>query len=201
MIQWLFSAKLLYLQQMKYLIVGLGNIGPEYAHTRHNIGFDIADELVKELDGSFSNVRLAYYAEVSFKGRKLHVIKPTTYMNLSGKAVSYYMRELRIPLENVLVIVDDLALPLGKLRLKMQGSSAGHNGLKSIEELCGGQAYPRLRFGISDNFSKGRQADYVLGHFDKDEQLELPALIGKSVDLIKSFVTIGPALTMTAFNK
>ena len=201
MIQWLFSAKLLYLQQMKYLIVGLGNIGPEYAHTRHNIGFDIADELVKELGGSFSNVRLAYYAEVSFKGRSLHVIKPTTYMNLSGKAVSHYMRELRIPLENVLVIVDDLALPLGKLRLKMQGSSAGHNGLKSIEELCGGQAYPRLRFGISDNFSRGRQADYVLGHFDKDEQLELPALIGKSVDLIKSFVTIGPALTMTAFNK
>lgn len=201
MIQWLFSAKLLYLQQMKYLIVGLGNIGPEYAHTRHNIGFDIADELVKELDGSFSNVRLAYYAEVSFKGKKLHVIKPTTYMNLSGKAVNYYMRELRIPLENVLVIVDDLALPLGKLRLKMQGSSAGHNGLKSIEELCGGQAYPRLRFGISDNFSKGRQADYVLDHFDKDEQLELPALISKSVDLIKSFVTIGPALTMTAFNK
>ena len=201
MIQWLFSAKLLYLQQMKYLIVGLGNIGPDYAHTRHNIGFDIADELVKELDGSFSNVRLAYYAELSFKGKKLHVIKPTTYMNLSGKAVNYYMRELRIPLENVLVIVDDLALPLGKLRLKMQGSSAGHNGLKSIEELCGGQAYPRLRFGISDNFSKGRQADYVLGHFDKDEQLELPALIRKSVDLIKSFVTIGPALTMTAFNK
>jgi len=103
---------------MKYLIVGLGNIGSEYAHTRHNIGFDIADELVKSLDGSFQNVRLAYYSEVSFKGRKLHVIKPTTYMNLSGKAVNYYMQELKIPLENVLVLVDDLALPLGKLRLK-----------------------------------------------------------------------------------
>lgn len=186
---------------MKYLIVGLGNIGPEYMDTRHNIGFKIADELVKELGGSFSNIRLAYYSEVSFKGKKLHVIKPTTYMNLSGKSVNYYMQELRIPLENVLVIVDDLALPLGKLRLKMQGSSAGHNGLKSIEGLCGGQNYPRLRFGISDNFAKGRQADYVLGPFDKDELPELPALIDKSVDLIKSFVTIGPALTMTAFNK
>jgi PTH1 family peptidyl-tRNA hydrolase len=185
---------------MKYLIVGLGNIGPEYAHTRHNIGFDIADELVKSLEGSFKNMRLAYYSEVSFKGRKLHVIKPTTYMNLSGKAVNYYMQELKIPLENVLVLVDDLALPLGKLRLKLQGSSAGHNGLKSIEALCGGQQYPRLRFGISDNYPKGRQADYVLAPFDKDEQLELPALIDKSVELIKSFVTVGPAKTMTAFN-
>lgn len=185
---------------MKYLIVGLGNIGSEYAHTRHNIGFDIADELVKSLDGSFQNIRLAYYAEVGFKGRKLHVIKPTTYMNLSGKAVNYYMQELKIPLENVLVLVDDLALPLGKLRLKLQGSSAGHNGLKSIEALCGGLQYPRLRFGISDNYPKGRQADYVLAPFDKDEQLELPALIDRSVELIKSFVTVGPAKTMTAFN-
>jgi len=186
---------------MKYLIVGLGNIGPEYTGTRHNIGFDIADELVKQLGGSFTHNRLAYYAEVSWKGRKLYVIKPTTYMNLSGKAVNYWMQELHIAPENVLVIVDDLALPLGKLRLKLQGSSAGHNGLKSIEASCGGQNYPRLRFGISDNFPKGRQVDYVLGPFDKDEQLELPALIGKSVDLIRSFVTIGPAQTMTAFNK
>jgi len=192
---------LLYLQYMKYLIVGLGNIGPEYAHTRHNIGFDIADELVKQLDGSFINSRLAYYSEVSFKGKRLHVIKPTTYMNLSGKAVNYWMHELRIPIENVLVIVDDLALPLGRLRLKLQGSSAGHNGLKSIEGLCGGQGYPRLRFGVSDNFPKGRQVDYVLAPFDKEEQPELPALIDKSVELIKSFVTVGPALTMTAFNK
>lgn len=186
---------------MKYLIVGLGNIGPEYAYTRHNIGFMIADQLVKQLEGTFSNTRLAYYAEVGFKGRGLHVIKPTTYMNLSGKAVNYYMQELRIPIENVLVIVDDLALPLGKLRLKLQGSSAGHNGLKSIEALCGGQGYPRLRFGISDNFSKGRQVDYVLAPFDKEELPELPALIDKSTELIKSFVTIGAAKTMTAFNQ
>ena len=122
-------------------------------------------------------------------------------MNLSGKAVNYWMQELHIPIENVLVLVDDLAIPLGKLRLKLQGSSAGHNGLKSIEASCGGQGYPRLRFGVSDNFPKGRQVDYVLARFDKDEQLELPALIDKSVALIQSFVTIGPAQTMTAFNK
>lgn len=186
---------------MKYLIVGLGNIGPEYAYTRHNIGFLIADQLVKDLGGSFSNLRLAYYAEVSFKGKKLHVIKPTTFMNLSGKAVNYWMQEFKIPYENVLVIVDDLALPLGKLRLKLQGSSAGHNGLKSIEALCGGQAYPRLRFGIGDDFPKGRQADYVLSNFYKEELPELPGLIDKSTELIKSFVTIGPAKTMTAFNQ
>ncbi|QNK62317.1 aminoacyl-tRNA hydrolase [Pedobacter sp. PAMC26386] len=186
---------------MKYLIVGLGNIGSEYAGTRHNIGFEIADELVKQLGGSFSNIRLAYYAEVSWKSRKLHVIKPTTYMNLSGRAVNYWMQELNIPLENVLVIVDDIALPLGKLRLKLKGSSAGHNGLKSIEASCSSQDYPRLRFGVSDNFAKGRQADYVLNGFDKDELPELPALIEKSVALIQSFVTVGPAHTMTAFNK
>ncbi|MCD0487980.1 aminoacyl-tRNA hydrolase [Pedobacter sp. MC2016-14] len=186
---------------MKYLIVGLGNIGPEYAHTRHNIGFDIADELAKQLGGTFSNLRLAYYAELAYKGRKLHVIKPTTFMNLSGKAVNYWMHELKIAPENVLVIVDDLAIPFGKLRLKLQGSSAGHNGLKSIESVCGGQNYPRLRFGVGDNFPKGRQVDYVLDLFDKEEQPELPALIDKSVALIQSFVTIGPAQTMTNFNK
>lgn len=186
---------------MKFLIVGLGNIGPEYANTRHNIGFNIADELVESLGGSFELLRLAYYAEVSHKGKKLHVIKPTTFMNLSGKAVNYWMKELKIAPENVLVLVDDLALPLGKLRMKLQGSSAGHNGLKSIEEVCGGQNYARLRFGISDNFRKGMQAEYVLGPFDKDEQKELPTLINRGVTMIKSFVTIGPAQTMTLFNK
>jgi len=186
---------------MKYLIVGLGNIGPEYTDTRHNIGFNIAEALVSDLGGTFSNQRLAYYSEVSYKGRKLHVIKPATFMNLSGKAVNYWMREVKVSPENVLVIVDDLALPLGKLRLKLQGSSAGHNGLKSIEELCGGQNYARLRFGIGDNFPRGRQVDYVLGRFDKDELPELPALIDRSVELIKSFVAIGPAQTMTLFNQ
>jgi PTH1 family peptidyl-tRNA hydrolase len=186
---------------MKYLIVGLGNIGPEYAHTRHNIGFDITDALVNDLGGSFELLRLAYYAEVSHKGKKLHVIKPTTFMNLSGKAVNYWMKELKIAPENVLVVVDDLALPLGKLRMKLQGSSAGHNGLKSIEEVCGGQNYARLRFGIGDNFRKGQQVNYVLGPFDKDEQKELPVLINRGVSMIKSFVAIGAAQTMTLFNK
>ncbi|MET4080748.1 PTH1 family peptidyl-tRNA hydrolase [Pedobacter sp. UYP30] len=186
---------------MKYLIVGLGNIGAEYAHTRHNIGFDIADELVNNLGGNFEIGRLAYHAEVGFKARKLHVVKPTTFMNLSGKAVSHWMKELKISPENVLVLVDDLALPFGKLRLKLQGSSAGHNGLKSIEEVCGGQNYARLRFGIGSGFAKGRQVDYVLGAFDKKEQKELPILVTRSVALIKSFVTIGPAQTMTDFNK
>lgn len=186
---------------MKFLIVGLGNIGPEYADTRHNIGFNMADELVKDLGGSFELLRLAYYSEVSYKGKKLHVIKPTTYMNLSGKAVNYWMKELKIAPENVLVLVDDLALPFGKLRMKLQGSSAGHNGLKSIEEVCGGQNYARLRFGIGDNFRKGMQVEYVLGAFDKNEQKELPTLINRGVTMIKSFATIGPAQTMTLFNK
>lgn len=186
---------------MKYLIVGLGNVGPEYANTRHNIGFNIVDVLAADLGGDFELLRLAYYTELSFKGKELHVIKPSTYMNLSGKAVNYWMKELKIAPENVLVIVDDLALPLGKLRMKLQGSSAGHNGLKSIEELCGGQNYARLRFGIGDNFRKGQQANYVLGPFDKDEQKELPTLINRGVSMIKSFVSIGAAQTMTLFNK
>lgn len=186
---------------MKFLIVGLGNIGPEYTDTRHNIGFNIADALVKDMGGNFELLKLAYYAEVGFKGKKLYVIKPTTFMNLSGKAVNYWMRDLKIQPENVLVVVDDLALPMGKLRLKLQGSSAGHNGLKSIEELCGGQNYARLRFGIGDNFRKGMQAQYVLGPFDKDEQKDLPLLINRSVSLIKSFVTVGGPQTMTLFNK
>ena len=186
---------------MKYLIVGLGNIGPEYADTRHNVGFMVADELVKSAKTSFTNLRLAYYAELSHKGRKVFVIKPTTYMNLSGKAVNYWMQELKIPIENVLVIVDDLALPLGTIRLKPKGSAAGHNGLRSIEGVLGGVNYARLRFGISDNYPKGRQVDYVLSGFDDDEQAELPALIDRSVEMIYSFVSVGAELTMTRFNK
>jgi peptidyl-tRNA hydrolase, PTH1 family len=186
---------------MKYLIVGLGNIGPEYADTRHNIGFMVADELAKQAKVSFANLRLAYYTEISHKGRKVYVIKPTTYMNLSGKAVNYWMQELKIPIENVMVIVDDLALPFGTIRLKPKGSSAGHNGLKSIESVVGGVNYPRLRFGISDNYPKGRQIDYVLSGFDEDEQPALPALIDRCIEMIYSFVTAGAELTMTRFNK
>lgn len=186
---------------MKYLVVGLGNIGPEYADTRHNIGFMIADELAKEGHASFFNMRLAYYTEVNHKGRMIHLIKPTTYMNLSGKAVNYWMQELKIPLENVLILVDELALPFGTIRLKPKGGSAGHNGLKSIEASVGGSNYSRLRFGIGDSFPRGRQVDYVLSGFDKEEQPELPALIDRSIEMIKSFVSVGPELTMTRFNK
>lgn len=186
---------------MKYLIVGLGNIGQEYADTRHNIGFMIADALVKKHGVTFSTLKQASYAEFQFKSRGLHVIKPTTYMNLSGKAVSYWMQMLKIPAERVLVLVDDLALPFGSLRLKPKGSSAGHNGLKHIEVSLGTQQYPRLRFGIGDHFPRGRQVDYVLSGFDPEEVTDLPFLINNSVDIIESFVTRGVELTMTAFNK
>lgn len=186
---------------MKYLIVGLGNIGPEYADTRHNIGFMILDELAKQENAKFYNMRLAYYTEVSYKSRQLYLIKPTTYMNLSGKALNYWMKELKIPIENVLVLVDDLALPLGTLRLKPKGSAAGHNGLKHIEQTLGHNNYARLRFGIGADYPKGKQVDYVLSGFDPDEQPELPALIDRSIEMIKSFATAGAELTMTRFNK
>lgn len=186
---------------MKYLIIGLGNIGQEYADTRHNIGFMVADEWAKQNGAAFSNLRLAYYTEFNYKGKKIHLIKPTTYMNLSGKAVNYWMQELKIPVENILVVVDDIALPFGTIRLKPKGSNAGHNGLKSIEALLGRQDYPRLRFGIGDNYPKGRQVDYVLSGFDEDEVPELPALIDRSVEMIESFISAGAELTMTRFNK
>lgn len=186
---------------MKHLIVGLGNIGPEYADTRHNIGFMVADELAKQAHVSFFNMRHAYYTELSHKGRKIHLIKPTTFMNLSGKAVNYWMNELKIPAEQVLVVVDDIALPLGTLRLKPKGSAAGHNGLKNIELVIGHSNYARLRFGVGDNFPKGRQVDYVLSGFDEDELPGLPALIDRCVEMIQSFVMVGPELTMTKFNQ
>jgi PTH1 family peptidyl-tRNA hydrolase len=186
---------------MKYLIVGLGNIGPEYADTRHNIGFMILDELAKQEGAKFYNMRLAYYTEVNYKARTLYLIKPTTYMNLSGKALNHWMKELKIPVENVLVLVDDIALPFGTLRLKPKGSAAGHNGLKHIEATLGDNNYARLRFGVSDNYPKGRQVDYVLDGFAKEELPELPALIDRSIEMIKAFTTIGTELTMTRFNK
>lgn len=186
---------------MKYLIVGLGNIGSEYADTRHNIGFMVADEMAKQAGVSFSTLRYASYTEYRHRGNTVHLIKPTTYMNLSGKAVNYWMHELKIPIERILVIVDDLAIPFGKIRLRPKGSAAGHNGLRSIEALCGGQNYARLRFGIGDNFPKGRQVDYVLSGFDDDELIELPQLIEQSVQMAHSFAHVGLELTMTQFNK
>lgn len=186
---------------MKYLIVGLGNIGTEYADTRHNIGFMIADALVKDAASSYSTLKHADYAEFKYKGRNVHVIKPTTYMNLSGKAVAYWMQTLKIPIERILVLVDDIALPFSKLRLKPSGGSAGHNGLKHIELSLGTQQYARLRFGVGDHFPKGRQVDYVLSGFDHEELAELPSLIDNSVHIIQSYMTVGPELTMTRFNK
>jgi PTH1 family peptidyl-tRNA hydrolase len=185
---------------MKYLIAGLGNVGPEYELTRHNIGFLVLDRLADEQKLTFELTRHAEKTELKYKGRQLHLIKPTTYMNLSGKAVAYWLQELGIPKENLLVVVDDLALPFGTLRMRTQGSSAGHNGLKNLEELLGGQDYARLRFGIGDAFNKGHQKDYVLSNFTKKEFEELPPLMDKVSEMILSFCTIGAARTMSVYN-
>ena len=185
---------------MKYLIAGLGNIGPKYELTRHNIGFLILDQLADKFNADFVTSRLADKTEFKHKGRAVHLIKPNTYMNLSGKAISYWLQELKIPKENLLVILDDLALPFGTLRMRTKGSSAGHNGLKNIEELLGGQDYSRLRFGIGDDFGKGHQKDYVLSNFSKKEIEELPILMDKASEMILSFSTIGAAKTMSLFN-
>lgn len=185
---------------MKYLIVGLGNIGAEYEHTRHNIGFDIADAFVKKHGGSFREDRLADVAEVKWKGRTFVVIKPTTYMNLSGKAVKYWMDKEKVSLENILVLVDDLALPLEVIRLRAGGSDAGQNGLKSIQELLGTNQYPRLRFGIGNNFPRGRQVEFVLGKWNNEEWAVVMAKLGKCVELIESFATVGLPRTMNIFN-
>lgn len=186
---------------MKYLIAGLGNPGKEYENTRHNIGFKILDALADASNIVFSDGRHGWVTEYKFKSRTLILLKPTTYMNLSGKAINYWMQKENIPIENLLVVVDDLALPLGSLRLRAKGSDAGHNGLKNIHQVLGSQDYARLRFGIGDNFGRGQQVDYVLGEWNKEEKLELPALIDTSIEIIKSFATIGVAQTMTFFNK
>lgn len=186
---------------MKYLIIGLGNIGDEYAHTRHNIGFDIIDELALKYKVTFAPDRYADMAEISLRGRQLFLIKPTTYMNLSGKAVRYWMQKLKLEPENILVLVDDLAIQPGKIRLRGSGSDAGHNGLKSINELLLTQNYPRLRFGIGNNYPKGRQIDFVLGKWNSDEAKEIQPLIHKSVLAIESFVIKGLAAAMSEFNK
>lgn len=185
---------------MKYLIVGLGNIGYEYNQTRHNIGFEVLDALAKASNIVFTDSRRAYKAELKHKGRTLILIKPTTFMNLSGKAVNYWVEKENIPLENVLIIADDLALPFGTLRIKPKGSDAGHNGLKSINEHLGTNAYPRLRFGIGDTFSRGKQVDYVLGKWDEMEQAELGDLIDRCLGAIKDFPFVGIQQVMNQFN-
>ncbi|MBX2965917.1 MAG: aminoacyl-tRNA hydrolase [Cyclobacteriaceae bacterium] len=185
---------------MKYLIAGLGNIGAEYELTRHNIGFLVLDRLADVKGVNFELSRHAEKAELKYKGKQLHLIKPTTYMNLSGKAIAYWLQELKIPKENLLVVVDDIALPFGTLRMRAKGSPAGHNGLKNIELLLGGQDYSRLRFGVGNDFHKGQQADFVLSNFSKQEFDELPLLMDKAAEMILSFCTIGVNRTMSLFN-
>ncbi len=185
---------------MKYLIVGLGNPGAEYAETRHNIGFKVIDALAEELKGTFKTLKLADVAEVKYKGRTLILIKPTTYMNLSGKSVNYWMQQEKIPVENIVVVTDDLALPFGKLRMKGKGSDGGHNGLKDIQHVLKTQEYTRLRFGIAANFGTGQQSDYVLGKWNKEELLSLPERIDVAKEFCKSYATAGLQLTMTNWN-
>jgi len=185
---------------MKYLIAGLGNIGDKYDHTRHNIGFDVVNAFVAKHGGVFASGRLADVAECRWKGKTFVVIKPTTFMNLSGKAVKYWIDKEKIPVGNLLVIMDELALPLEVLRLRPGGSDAGHNGLKSIQELLGTNQYPRLRFGIGNNFPKGQQVDYVLGRWEPKEEPLVQQKIEKSVEIIESFAAIGIERTMNTYN-
>ena len=184
----------------KFLIVGLGNIGDDYANTRHNIGFKILDYLVKQESLVFETQKLGDIATYKFKGRQFMLLKPSTYMNLSGKAVTYWMTKENIPIENLLIITDDLNLPFGTIRLKTKGSDGGHNGLKDIQDKLQTVNYNRFRFGISDAFSKGRQVDYVLGNWSDEENQKLPERLEKSIELIKSFGTAGINITMNTFN-
>ena len=185
---------------MKYLIVGLGNIGDEYVKTRHNVGFQILDAFAKASNISFQDNRLGYRAEYKFKGRSFVLIKPTTFMNLSGRSVNYWLQKEKIPVEKLLVIVDDIALPFGTLRLRPKGSDAGHNGLADINLTLGNQNYARLRFGIGDDFPKGFQVQYVLGEWTEEEKKILPAKFDIAIEIIKNFGLIGLAQTMNQFN-
>ncbi|OUR93969.1 aminoacyl-tRNA hydrolase [Flavobacteriales bacterium 34_180_T64] len=184
----------------KYLIVGLGNIGAEYHNTRHNIGFKILDFLVEKEALTFETNKLGDTSTYKFKGRTFILLKPSTYMNLSGKSVLYWLTKEKIPIENLLVVTDDLNLPFGSLRLKIKGSDGGHNGLKDIQDKLQTTKYNRFRFGISDEFSKGRQVDYVLGDWSSEENEKLPERLNKSIELIKSFGLAGINNTMNTFN-
>ena len=186
---------------MKYLIVGLGNIGEEYRNTRHNIGFNVLDALAKASNLVFTDGRYGATATMSLKGRQLILLKPSTYMNLSGNAVRYWMQKENVPLENVLIIVDDLALPFGALRLKSKGSDAGHNGLKHIAATLGTQAYARLRFGIGNDFPRGGQIDFVLGHFTEEDMKTMDERVELACEIIKSFCLAGINITMNQYNK
>tara|TARA_B100001250_G_scaffold409846_1_gene435027 strand:+ start:729 stop:1286 length:558 start_codon:yes stop_codon:yes gene_type:complete len=185
---------------MKYLIVGLGNIGKEYETTRHNIGFKIADNISEKIGSKFELKKHAFYSQGKFKGRNIHVIKPSNFVNNSGKAVQYWSNELKIQLENILVITDDLSLPFGKIRIKKRGSDAGHNGLKSINNILNSSNYARLRFGIDNNFRPGYQSDYVLREFSVEEKKDLIENIELSSEIALNFCHIGIDRTMNKYN-
>ena len=185
---------------MKYLIIGLGNKGEEYTETRHNIGFKVAEKIAETIEAPFKSANFGWLADGKYKGRRVLILKPDTYMNLSGKAIKFWVQKENIPLETIMVITDDLALPFGTLRMKMKGSDAGHNGLKSIQEELQTQNYPRLRFGISAEFAEGKQVDYVLGVWNDEEKEKLPERIEKFSKACLSFVFAGIQNTMSAFN-
>lgn len=185
---------------MKYLIVGLGNMGSDYDDTRHNIGFEVVDALAKAFEVSFKDDSLGDIAEFKHKGRTFVLLKPSTFMNLSGKAVRYWLQKKKIQKENLLVILDDLNLPFGTQRLRGKGKDGGHNGLKNIDQLNGGNNYARLRIGIGDDFSKGRQVNYVLGKWTDTEREQLPEVINFAAETVKSFGTIGIERTMNQYN-
>tara|TARA_B110000091_G_scaffold78614_1_gene86548 strand:+ start:1655 stop:2221 length:567 start_codon:yes stop_codon:yes gene_type:complete len=184
----------------KYLIIGLGNIGAEYVNTRHNIGFKILDALAGASNISFEPNRYADTAKLKIKGRPVLLVKPTTYMNLSGKAVSYYMQSENIAPENILVISDDIALPFGALRMRTKGSDGGHNGLKHIIQTLNSSQFTRIKFGLGSEFSSGKQVDYVLGEWSSEEEVQLNERINRGLEMVKSFVSIGAGQTMTYFN-
>jgi peptidyl-tRNA hydrolase, PTH1 family len=186
---------------MSYLIAGLGNIGAEYDGTRHNIGFDVVDSLVLKHGGFFSTDRLAAKSEISFRGKSLTCIKPTTYMNLSGKAIRYWMEKKKIPIERILVITDDIALPLSRLRLRGNGTDAGHNGLRSVFEELQTEKYPRLRYGVGNDFPRGMQVEYVLGTWRKEDLPLIKIKNEKAVQVVESFVHMGLERTMNDYNK
>jgi PTH1 family peptidyl-tRNA hydrolase len=185
---------------LKFLVVGLGNPGSEYTNTRHNIGFDILDLLVKNAEAFFSSQRYGDVANFKVRGKQAVFLKPNTYMNLSGKAVNYWMQQEHIPLENVLVLTDDIALPNGTIRIRLKGSDGGHNGLKSINEVLNTTNYARLRFGVGNDFLKGQQADYVLSKWPTEQQEMIQKKIELAAEAVRSFIAIGPAFTMNRFN-
>ena len=185
---------------MNYLVVGLGNIGAEYANTRHNMGFMVLDAWAQASNISFESGRYGSTATISFKGRKFFLLKPSTYMNLSGKAVRYWMNELKIPVENIIIISDDLNIPFGTLRLRKNGSAGGHNGLTNITELIGTQEYARIRVGIGNDFGKGQQVGYVLGELSKEEKEEMEGISKRVIDGVKAWATIGVDRAMNTVN-